>query len=65
MNERQAGLATQFDLCQAVAGDWAGFSRDFARSWVQWLTLPEEQRRGPGVLHDGPGGSRRDSARAA
>jgi hypothetical protein len=44
LNDFQQGLATQMDLCQAVAGDWKGFSREFAKDWVRLLKLPEEPR---------------------
>jgi hypothetical protein len=40
----QPGLGTRIDLCQAVAKDWTGFSRGFAKDWAQLLSLPPEQR---------------------
>ncbi|WNG20976.1 hypothetical protein [Cystobacter fuscus] len=40
----QPGLGTRIDLCQAVARDWAGFSRGFAKDWAQLLSLPADQR---------------------
>ncbi|ATB43589.1 hypothetical protein CYFUS_009069 [Cystobacter fuscus] len=44
LNGFQPGLGTRIDLCQAVAQDWAGFSRGFARNWAQLLSLPADQR---------------------
>ncbi|ATB28812.1 hypothetical protein [Melittangium boletus] len=40
----QAGLGSRLDVCEAVARDWTGYSRDFARKWAQWLNQPEAQR---------------------
>ncbi len=40
----QSGLGTQVDLCNALGGDWAAYSRTFARDWVSLLRLPAEQR---------------------
>jgi hypothetical protein len=40
----QDGLGTQEDLCNAVAGDWAGLSRGLAKDWAALLRLPENQR---------------------
>jgi hypothetical protein len=40
----QDQLATQQDLCAAVAGDWAGYSRGFAKDWASLLRLPEDLR---------------------
>ena len=40
----QSGLGTQVDLCNALGGDWAAFSRNFARDWVSLLRLPADQR---------------------
>lgn len=40
----QARLGTQEDLCNAVAGDWTGLSRGLAKDWAGLLRLPENQR---------------------
>jgi hypothetical protein len=40
----QSRLGTQEDLCRAVAGDWTGYSRTFAKDWANLLRLPENQR---------------------
>jgi hypothetical protein len=40
----QARLGSQEDLCNAVAGDWAGRSGGFAKDWANLLRLPEAQR---------------------
>jgi hypothetical protein len=41
LNAFQPGLGTQVDLCQAVARDWPGFSRGFAKDWADLLSRPQ------------------------
>ncbi|WP_375771497.1 hypothetical protein NR798_11510 [Archangium gephyra] len=44
LSAHQSGLGTWQDLCAAVAGDWTGYSRRFAKDWAELLRLPEELR---------------------